>query len=156
MIHKIENGKIVSEQGAEQWIGSLTEYLADFGVTFSASQPPTLQALSAACKKRHDSWCVKDSVAQPGRDGTACASRPSPEHVLTTNWQSDPMNPEVCWRLKTMQELDTEKTVVASEALKLVASCLLEAVFDMKANPTNYPTAASLKQKALELYKARL
>ena len=51
---------------------------------------------------------------------------------------------------------DAEKTTIASEALKLVAACLLEAVFDMKANPANYPTAASLKQKALELYKARL
>ena len=65
-------------------------------------------------------------------------------------WGSD------SWRTKTVQELDSEKTAVASEALKLVASCLLEAVFDMKANPANYPTAASLKQKALELYKARL
>ena len=57
---------------------------------------------------------------------------------------------------KTTQELDAEKTAVATDALKLVAACILEAVFDMKANPANYPTAASLKQKALELYKARL
>ena len=58
--------------------------------------------------------------------------------------------------IPTAQEIDAEKTATATEALKLVASCLLEAVFDMKANPANYPTAASLKQKALELYKARL
>ena len=83
-------------------------------------------------------------------------SRPSKTHAFSDNWQSDPMNPLVCWRLKTAQELDAEKTATASEALKLVASCILEAVFDMKANPANYPTAASLKQKALELYKARL
>ena len=84
------------------------------------------------------------------------AIRPSPSHVIADNWQSDPMNPLVCWRLKTSQELDAEETATASEALKLVASCILEAVFDMKQNPANYPTAASLKQKALELYKAKL
>ena len=66
------------------------------------------------------------------------------------------MNPEVCWRLKTALELDAEKTTVASDALKLVASCLLDVMFLVKENPTNYPTAASLKQKALELYKARI
>ena len=51
---------------------------------------------------------------------------------------------------------DAEKAAIATESLKLVASCLLEAVFDMKQNPSNYPTAASLKQKAIELYKAKL
>ena len=60
------------------------------------------------------------------------------------------------YRSKTAQEIDAEKAAIATDALKLVASCILEAVFDMKANPANYPTAASLKQKALELYKARL
>ena len=87
---------------------------------------------------------------------TPVAERPSKNHTFSDNWQSDPMNPEVCWRLKTAQELDTEKTAVASEALKLITSCILEAVFDMKSNPANYPTAASLKQKALELYKVRI
>ena len=82
--------------------------------------------------------------------------RPSKNHTFSDNWQSDQMNPLVCWRLKTALELDAEKTVIASESLKMVASCLLEAVFDMKQNPANYPTAESLKQKALELYKARL
>ena len=82
--------------------------------------------------------------------------RPSKNHTFSDNWQSEPMNPLVCWRLKTAQELDAEKTAVASEALKLVAASILEAVFDMKSNPANYPTAASLKQKAIELYKARL
>ena len=84
------------------------------------------------------------------------AQRTSINHTFSDNWQTDPMNPLVCWRLKTALELDAEKTVIASESLKLVASCLLEAVFDMKQNPANYPTAASLKQKALELYKAKL
>ena len=86
------------------------------------------------------------------------AERPSEKHTFSDNWQSDPMNPLVCWRLKTSLELDAEKTETAQKMadIKLVAACLLESVFDMKANPANYPTAASLKQKALELYKARL
>ena len=85
------------------------------------------------------------------------AERPSKNHTFSDTWQSDPMNSLVCWRLKTALELDAEKTAVALGALNLVAlACLLEAVFDMKTNPANYPTAASLKQKALELYKARL
>ena len=91
--------------------------------------------------------------------------RPSENHVFANIWITDetartfnPMNSAVCWRLKTAQELDAEKTETAMKMadIKLVAACLLEAVFDMKANPANYPTAASLKQKALELYKARL
>ena len=86
----------------------------------------------------------------------AVCKRPSDSHVFSDTWQSNPMNPEVCWRLKTFAELDAQKTATASEVLKLVAACILEAVFDMKTNPANYPTAASLKQKALELYKAKL
>ena len=92
----------------------------------------------------------------PESGSTDCATRPSHDHLLSDNWQSDPLNPLVCWRLKTSQELDTEKTAVATDALKLVASCLLDVMFLVKENPANYPTAASLKQKALELYKARL
>ena len=68
------------------------------------------------------------------------------------------MNPEICWRLKTLLELDAEKEklALADPVLKMVGASILEAVFDMKQNPANYPTAASLKQKALELYKAKL
>ena len=69
---------------------------------------------------------------------------------------SCPTELQISSAIPTAQELDAEKTAIASEALRLVASCILEAVFDMKTNPANYPTAASLKQKALELYKAKL
>ena len=86
------------------------------------------------------------------------AQRPSIDHVFSDNWQSAPMTPEVCWRPKTALELDAEKheIALADPVLKKVGAAILEAVFDMKTNPANYPTAASLKQKALELYKARL
>mgnify|MGYP001585944477 CR=1 FL=1 len=86
------------------------------------------------------------------------SQRPSKNHTFSDNWQSGPMNPEVCWRLKTSLELDAEKekSALADPVLKMAGAAILEAVFDMKQNPANYPTAASLKQKALELYKARL
>lgn len=35
-------------------------------------------------------------------------------YVLSESWQTDPMNPEVCWRAKTTQELDSEKTTIAT------------------------------------------
>lgn len=57
---------------------------------------------------------------------------------------------------KTLKQVNAEKTAIATEALNLAFVSVMEAVFDMKSNPANYPTAASLKQKALELYKARL
>ena len=86
------------------------------------------------------------------------AHRPSTNHVFSDTWQSDPMNPLVCWRLKTALEMDAEKheTAISDPVLKMGGAAILEAVFDMKQNPANYPTAASLKQKALELYKAKL
>ena len=31
--------------------------------------------------------------------------------VLSSDWQLDPMNPAVCWRLKTPAELDAEKVI---------------------------------------------
>ena len=37
------------------------------------------------------------------------ADRPSLLHTLATDWATDPMNPAVCWRLKTQPEQDVEK-----------------------------------------------
>ena len=37
------------------------------------------------------------------------AARPSPLHTVADNWATDPMNPAVCWRLKTQAEMDAEK-----------------------------------------------
>ena len=68
------------------------------------------------------------------------------------------MNPEVCWRLKTALELDAEKEkeALADPVLKMAGAAIIEALFDKIENPTKYPTADSVKKKALELYKARL
>ena len=98
-----------------------------------------------------DSVPVRESLSEVAR-------RLSVNYIFSDIWQSDPLNPEVCWRLKTALELDAEKHEISirDPVLKMVGAAILEAVFDMKANPANYPTAASLKQKALELYKAKL
>ena len=42
MIHRLENGLIVSDQGTEQWLGTAAEFLADFGAPFDVTTPPTL------------------------------------------------------------------------------------------------------------------
>ncbi len=34
--------------------------------------------------------------------------------VFTDNWDSDPMNPSVCWRVKTQPEIDAEKDAEAT------------------------------------------
>lgn len=52
MIHRKINGLIVSEQGAEQWLGTDAEYLADFGAVFNENAPPVGATLAAACRAR--------------------------------------------------------------------------------------------------------
>jgi len=37
------------------------------------------------------------------------ALRPSPNHIFSDTWASNPMDPTVCWRLKTAPELTAEK-----------------------------------------------
>ena len=37
------------------------------------------------------------------------APRPSADHTIADAWATDPMNPLVCWRLKTQPEQDAEK-----------------------------------------------
>jgi len=53
-------------------------------------------------------YCEQKLVAN--EPWVECAPRPTIDHVPADNWQSDPMNPAVCWRTKTAQELDAEKS----------------------------------------------
>ncbi|MCK4759964.1 MAG: hypothetical protein KAT69_07925 [Candidatus Aminicenantes bacterium] len=39
---------------------------------------------------------------------TECVQRPTDDHVLSDTWQNDPMDVDVCWRVKNTGELDTE------------------------------------------------
>ncbi len=38
-----------------------------------------------------------------------CAPRPSVDHVINETWETAPLDPLVCWRLKTSNEIDAEK-----------------------------------------------
>lgn len=49
---------------------------------------------------------------------TECAPQPSPNHVLADNWASSPMNPAVCWRNKTQQEIEEEGEQEAEEVFE--------------------------------------
>ena len=57
------------------------------------------------------------------------ARRPSILHTIADNWATDPMNPAVCWRLKTAPEQDAEKNAefqafmdtAGGKALKAIA-----------------------------------
>ena len=95
------------------------------------------------------------------------------------------MDPAACWRLKTAQELAAEKSVLADAELRKAGAAILEAahacaredafwlvVFNFIKNPglyanagafkaavlaaSNYPTAAELKQHALQRLAAKL
>ena len=56
------------------------------------------------------------------------AERPSKNHPFAANWQSVPMNPEVCWRLKTTTEIDAEKTQTAinDPVLRMIGASILD------------------------------
>lgn len=57
------------------------------------------------------------------------APQPSLAHTIADNWATDPMNPAICWRLKTGAEQDAEKNAelqafmdsAGGKALKAVA-----------------------------------
>lgn len=43
------------------------------------------------------------------QDFIRVALRPSLNHVFSDTWQTNPMDPAVCWRLKTAAEMNTER-----------------------------------------------
>lgn len=45
------------------------------------------------------------------------ALRPSPNHVFSDTWSTNPMDPAVCWKLKTAAELTAEKDAGLQEFL---------------------------------------
>lgn len=49
---------------------------------------------------------------------TPVALRPSLNHVFSDTWNANPMDPAVCWRLKTAQELTAEKDAALQEFLE--------------------------------------
>lgn len=56
------------------------------------------------------------------------AHKPSLLHTVADNWQTDPMNPLVCWRLKTQGEIDAEKNAELDAFLASAGGKVLKAV----------------------------
>ena len=56
------------------------------------------------------------------------AAQPSPLHTLTANWNTDPMNPLVAWRLKTAPEQDADKNAELQAFLDSAGGKALKAV----------------------------
>lgn len=85
------------------------------------------------------------------------ALRPSIDHVFSDTWNTDPMNPAVCWRLKNDQELDDEKEAAAQKllntplALKAFAQITWNASTELK---TAYLTYAAYQTAIIQRYKA--
>ena len=83
--------------------------------------------------------------------------RPSMNHVFSDNWQTDPLNQLVCWRLKTAQESDLEKTETAQKfsdyrlALKALAQVTWNSVPALK---LAFPTYAEYQKAIINQYKA--
>lgn len=61
-------------------------------------------------------------------DSTQVAERPSEDHVLTDNWETEPMTSVKTWRRKTTAELNTEDDI-AFEA-RIEANPLFKALFE--------------------------
>ena len=62
----------------------------------------TYRKPSGAVIVLQDDTPVADTLVQ-------IAPRPSADHTIADAWATDPMNPLICWRLKTQAEQDAEK-----------------------------------------------
>lgn len=56
------------------------------------------------------------------------ARRPTINHVVADAWATDPMNPAVCWRLKTAPEQDAEKNAELQAFLDSAGGKALKAI----------------------------
>lgn len=74
------------------------------------------------------------------------ALRPSPAHVLSDTWQTDPMNAAVCWRLKTAGELTAEKDAGLQEFLDSVGGKVVKAIVQVGIDKGHW-TLAELRAK---------
>lgn len=56
------------------------------------------------------------------------APRPSVNHIFSDTWATNPLDPSVCWRLKTTLELTTEKDVALQEFLDSIVGKVVKAI----------------------------
>ena len=74
------------------------------------------------------------------------ADRPSALHTVADAWATDPMNPLVCWRLKTQGEIDAEKNAELDAFLASAGGKALKAVALVGIDKGHW-TLAELKAK---------
>ena len=86
------------------------------------------------------------------------ALKPDNNHVFSDNWQSDPMNPAVCWRPKTPAEIDAEKDALASllADLKPVIESVLEIIYENPDLNAAFGTINQFKLAVKDRYKSKL
>jgi len=82
--------------------------------------------------------------------------RPSENHVFSDNWNTDPLNPLVCWRLKTSLELDDESTSEANQAFELTPKdkTILKQLFLIRKQQNPALTLAQFKSELISDYKS--
>jgi len=151
-----EYGFIIAEHQAAQWLGDDAEFLTDWGFAFDPSVALTRAQLDKAIAARHSAWSVVDGVPTNGRGGIPCAAQPSSNHVLGDNWSTDPLNPSVCWRLKTSQELDAESTAEANQTFDLTAKdkTILKQLFLVRKQLNPALTLAQFRAELISDYKS--
>ena len=71
--------------------------------------------------------CLEDDTPV-GNTLTQISHRPSALHTIADAWATDPMNPLVCWRLKTQVEQDAEKNAELDAFLASAGGKALKAV----------------------------
>ena len=111
--------------------------------------------MSSCLNTVDNGYCEKKLVAND--PWVECAPRPSVSHALADNWQSDPMNPAVCWRNKTAQEIDDEAEVEATaelESLKALKAVILLACEKAGEDITDPAVRQAAFQQAKQIYKA--
>ena len=99
----------------------------------------TYRKLSGAIIILEDATPVSNTLTQ-------IAHRPSALHTIADAWATDPMNPLVCWRLKTQQEQDTEKNSELDAFLASAGGKALKAVALVGIDKGHW-TLAELKAK---------
>lgn len=55
-------------------------------------------------RKLSGSYIELDDVTPVAQTFVEVALRPSHDHVFTDNWMIEPLNPDVCWRMRTTSE----------------------------------------------------
>lgn len=69
-----------------------------------------------------------DATDHVATGSIAVAQRPSKDHVLTPNWEQDPLNAATAWRDKTPAELNAEDDTRFDE--RLDRDSMLKALFE--------------------------